>query len=167
MVDNDCAMRASDREREAAIRVLRDSRTDGRLSTATFEERVERALAARDATELRQLTSDVSRVTRVRAWLAHAVRSEPPAPALGEACLRLSDVGERPYVVGRSRQADLVVGADTVSRRHAQLARRDDAVVLTDLGSTNGTWLDGRRVGQVEVVRGDVLWLGDLPLRLL
>ena len=158
-------MRVSDREREATIRVLRDSRADGRLSTETFEERVERALAARDATELRQLTSDVSRVTRVRAWLAHARRAE--APALGEACLRLSDVGDRPYLVGRSRAADLVIGADTVSGRHAQLARRDDAVVLTDLGSTNGTWLDGRRVGQVEVVRGDVLWLGDLPLRLL
>jgi hypothetical protein len=167
MGDNGRAMRVSDREREATIRVLRDSRAEGRLSTETFEERVEAALAARHATDLRQLTADVSRVTRVRAWLAHAARSDPAAPALGEACLRLSDVGDRPFLVGRSREADLIVGADTVSRRHAQLVRKGDAVVLTDLGSTNGTWLGGRQVGQVEVVRGDVLRLGDLPLRLL
>jgi hypothetical protein len=163
MVDNDGAMRVSDREREATIRVLRDGRADGRLSTETFEGRVVQALTARHATELRQLTADVRRVSAVRARLAHALRSRP-APAV--ASLRLGDVGDRPFVVGRSRSADLVLGADSVSRRHAQLVRRGDEYLLTDLGSTNGTWIGGRRVGEIEVVPGDLLRLGDLPLRL-
>jgi FHA domain/Domain of unknown function (DUF1707) len=155
-------MRASDREREATIRHLHDGRADGRLSTETFEARIERALTARSGDELRELTADVSRVSRLRAWLAGALRSQPEAVA----CLWLSAVRERPFVVGRSRQADFVVGEDTVSRRHAQIVRTPEGFLLSDLGSTNGTWLAGRRVGQVEVAAGDVIWLGDLPLRL-
>jgi hypothetical protein len=155
-------MRASDREREATLRHLHDGRVDGRLSTETFEARVERALTARSGGELRELTADVSRVSRVRAWLAGALRSEP----VPEACVWLRAVGQRPFVLGRSRQADFVVAEDTVSRRHAQIVRTPDGFVLTDLGSTNGTWLAGRRVGQVEVAAGDVVRLGDMPLRL-
>ena len=155
-------MRASDREREATLRHLHDGRVDGRLSTETFEARIERALTAKSGAELRGLTADVSRVSRLRAWLAGALRSQPEA----EACLWLQAVRERPFVVGRSRQADFVVGEDTVSRLHAQIVRTPQGFVLTDLGSTNGTWLAGRRVGQVEVAAGDVVRLGDLPVRL-
>jgi pSer/pThr/pTyr-binding forkhead associated (FHA) protein len=155
-------MRASDREREATIRHLHDGRVDGRLSTETFEARIERALTAKSGGELRELTADVSRVSRLRAWLAGALRAEPDAVT----SLWLRAVGERPFVVGRSRQADFVVGEDTVSRLHAQIVRTPDGFVLTDLGSTNGTWLAGRRVGQVEVAAGDVVRLGDLSLRL-
>jgi hypothetical protein len=153
-------MRASDREREATIRALHDGRVDGRLSTSTFEARIDRALRAKSGGELRQLTADVRRVSRLRTWFA---RRSPPDDV---ACLWLSVVGERPFVVGRSRQADFVVGEETVSRRHAQIARTPDGFVLTDLGSTNGTWLAGRRVGQVEVAAGDVVQLGELALRL-
>ncbi|HEY7076074.1 MAG TPA: DUF1707 domain-containing protein [Solirubrobacteraceae bacterium] len=71
------AVRASDREREATIRVLHDGRAEGRLSTSTFEQRVERALTAKGAGELRELTVDVRRLSRLRAWLAHARRSRP------------------------------------------------------------------------------------------
>jgi hypothetical protein len=153
-------MRASDREREATIRALHGGRVDGRLSTSTFEARIDRALRAKSGAELRQLTADVRRVSRVRAWFAR--RSPPPDAA----CVWLSAVGERPFVVGRSRQADFVVGEETVSRLHAQISRTSDGFVLTDLGSTNGTWIAGRRVGQVEVVAGDVVQLGELALRL-
>jgi hypothetical protein len=155
-------MRASDREREATIRALHDGRVEGRLSTSTFEARIDRALRAKSGVELRQLTADVRRVSRLRAWIAGARRARPDDVA----CLWLSVVGERPFVVGRSRQADFVVGEETVSRRHAQIARTPDGFVLTDLGSTNGTWIAGRRVGQVEVAAGDVVQLGELALRL-
>src|SRR5690242_8417537 len=126
-------MRASDREREATLRHLHDGRVDGRLSTETFEARIELALTAKSGDELRELTADVSRVSRLRAWLVGALRSEPDA----EACLWLHGVRERPFVVGRSRQADFVVGEDTVSRLHAQIVRTPEGFVLTDLGSTN------------------------------
>jgi hypothetical protein len=159
-------MRASDREREATLRVLGDGRAEGRLSTSTFEERVERALTARSTGELRQLTVDVERVTRVRAWWAHVRGSEPAAAGPDEASLSLDALGTRPFRVGRSSEADLVVRDLTVSRLHAQILRTADGFVLTDLGSTNGTWLAGRRVGQVEVVPGDAVLLGDLTLHL-
>jgi FHA domain-containing protein/uncharacterized protein DUF1707 len=159
-------MRASDRERDATIRVLHDGRADGRLSTSTFEERVERALTAKTAAELRELTVDVSRVSGVRAWFAHTLHADRTAVASDATCLRLSDIGDRPFTVGRSGRADLVVSDRTVSRLHAQLLRTSEGSVLTDLGSTNGTWLDGRRVGQVEVVPGDVVVLGELALHL-
>jgi hypothetical protein len=159
-------MRVSDDERDAAIHLLQDGRAEGRLSTSTFEERVGRALTAKSVSDLRELTVDIGRVSRVRAWLAH-VRAEPAAAVSIEACLWLSGVGVRPLVVGRSRQADLVVCDETVSRRHAQIVRTSDGFVLTDLTSTNGTWLEGRRIQQVEVVPGDVVLLGDIPLRML
>lgn len=159
-------MRASDREREATLRVLGDGRAEGRLSTSTFEQRVERALTARTTGELRQLTVDVERLARVRAWWAHVRRARRAADGPGEAALSLGDLGPAPFHVGRSSEADLVVGDLTVSRLHAQLLRTPDGFVLTDLGSTNGTWLGGRRVGQVEVVAGDVVELGELTLHL-
>ena len=160
-------MRVSDDERDAAIHLLQDGRAEGRLSTSTFEERVGRALTAKSVTDLRELTVDIGRVSRVRAWLARVLRAEPAAAVSIEACLWLSGVGVRPFVVGRSRQADLVVCDETVSRRHAQIVRTSDGLVLTDLTSTNGTWLEGRRIQRVEVVPGDVVLLGDIPLRML
>ena len=159
-------MRASDREREATLRVLGDGRAEGRLSTSTFEQRVERALTARSTGELRQLTVDVERLTPARAWWAHLRGPKRAAAGAEEASLCLDDLGPRPFCVGRSGEADLVVRDLTVSRRHAQIVRMPDGFVLTDLGSTNGTWLGGRRVGQVEVVPGDAVLLGDLTLHL-
>jgi hypothetical protein len=161
------AMRASDREREATLRVLGDGRAEGRLSTSTFEERVERALTARSTGELRQLTVDVERLSPVRGWWAQVRGSKRAATGADEASLSLGDLGSRPFRVGRSGEADLVVRDLTVSRLHAQILRTPDGFVLTDLGSTNGTWLAGRRVGQVEVVPGDAVCLGDLTLHLL
>jgi hypothetical protein len=160
-------VRASEHEREKTIRVLHDGCADGRLSTSTLEQRVERALAARSVDELRQLTLDVKRVPRVRAWLSQTLSGRSAAVAPEGACLWLEGIGKRPFVFGRSRASDLVLAGDTVSRRHAQIARSGDRFVLRDLGSLNGTWLGGRRVGQVEVAAGDVIELGDVPVRLL
>jgi hypothetical protein len=160
-------MRASESDRERTIRALHDGCADGRLSTSTLEQRVEQALAARSVDELRQLTLDVKRVPRVRAWLSQTLSGRSDAAAPEGACLWLDGIGKRPFVFGRSRASDLVLSGDTVSRRHAQIVRTDHGFVLRDLGSLNGTWLAGRRVGQVEVAPGDVIELGDVPVRLL
>jgi len=50
-----------------------------------------------------------------------------------------------PLTIGRSAPAELVLEGGTVSRRHCRLERRDSRVVLTDLGSTNGTFVNGER----------------------
>lgn len=160
-------VRASERERDQTIRVLHDGCAEGRLSASTLESRVERALGAKTVDELRQLTDDVERVSRLKVWLSQVLTVARRSPAPRAACLWLEGIGPRPLVVGRSREADLVVSDETVSRRHAQIVRTTDGFMLADLGSTNGTWLDGRRVGQVEVAAGDVVVLGNVPLRLL
>ena len=70
-------------------------------------------------------------------------------------------VGPRGAVLGRSRDCDIVVEDANVSRHHAELRPRGGAWVISDLGSTNGTRLNGRTVERPEVVRpGDEIELG-------
>ncbi len=70
-------------------------------------------------------------------------------------------------LVGRSATCDVVVAEESVSRRHALLWRESGAVHLRDLGSANGTWVDGRPVTDVAPVEpGSVLTFGAVTLRL-
>ena len=70
-------------------------------------------------------------------------------------------VGARGVTLGRSRECDVVVDDANVSRQHAELRPRGGAWVLSDLGSTNGTRLNGRAIQAPEVVRaGDEIELG-------
>lgn len=64
--------------------------------------------------------------------------------------------------VGRADENLVVLGATKISGEHLVLTRRGDALTLEDLGSTNGTFLNGRRTGGVvEVFSGDRIYLGD------
>jgi hypothetical protein len=70
-------------------------------------------------------------------------------------------VSARGATLGRSRECDVVVDDANVSRRHAELRPRGATWVLTDLGSTNGTRLNGRPIHGAEVVRpGDEIEVG-------
>lgn len=63
--------------------------------------------------------------------------------------------------IGRSRANDIVVDDLQVSRRHAEVAPTPAGrVALTDCGSHNGTFLNGRRVQRVELAEGDVIGVG-------
>jgi pSer/pThr/pTyr-binding forkhead associated (FHA) protein len=68
------------------------------------------------------------------------------------------------YEVGRAPPADIVIAIPTVSTRHATLRVGADSIVLTDLGSTNGTYLDGQELEPtqaVEVGVGQEVVFGD------
>lgn len=67
-------------------------------------------------------------------------------------------------VVGRSQDCDLVLRDPSVSGRHARLSWRGDAILLEDLGSANGTWVDGQRVRQLEIRVGAEVTLGNASL---
>ncbi|MGH2871179.1 MAG: FhaA domain-containing protein [Solirubrobacteraceae bacterium] len=70
-------------------------------------------------------------------------------------------VGPAGATIGRSRQCDVVVDDPNISRKHAEVRPRGGAWVLRDLGSTNGTRLNGRRLDGPEVLRrGDEIQLG-------
>jgi pSer/pThr/pTyr-binding forkhead associated (FHA) protein len=65
------------------------------------------------------------------------------------------------FTIGRDTGCDLVLGDRTVSRYHARLDRSGDGWLLGDLGSTNGTLLNGWRIaGQVAVRPGDRVSFG-------
>ena len=59
------------------------------------------------------------------------------------------------YVVGRSTGADVLLLDESVSRRHALMTVTDDGVTVLDLGSHNGTHVNGRPVKSAQVVEGD------------
>ena len=70
-------------------------------------------------------------------------------------------VGPNGATIGRSRQADIVIDDPNVSRQHAEVRPRGGAWVLTDLGSTNGSRLNGRQITGSEVIQaGDEIEIG-------
>src|SRR5512132_3577757 len=68
--------------------------------------------------------------------------------------------------VGRVQGNDLVLPKGNVSKRHARLLYRDGRFIVTDLKSTNGTYVNGRKIAQATIVReGDKIYVGDFVLR--
>ena len=63
-------------------------------------------------------------------------------------------------VVGRSREADIVLADANVSRRHAELRRGEGRWQVMDLGSTNGIKVNGQRVNQADLSPGDRITIG-------
>jgi hypothetical protein len=63
-------------------------------------------------------------------------------------------------VVGRSREADVVLADPNISRRHAELRRDEGGWQIVDLGSTNGIKVNGRRVDQQALRPGDQITIG-------
>jgi hypothetical protein len=75
-------------------------------------------------------------------------------------------VGPTGVTLGRSRQSDVVLSDPNVSRNHAEIRPRGGSWVLTDLGSTNGSRINGQTVEGSEVIRpGDEIELGATSLR--
>lgn len=74
--------------------------------------------------------------------------------------------GRAPLILGRDRAADLVLRDSEVSRRHARLESHEGLLYVVDLGSSNGTFLNGRRVREaIEVRAGDEIDLGATRVR--
>jgi len=64
--------------------------------------------------------------------------------------------------VGRAEDNDLVVAMPEISRHHARLESNDTGWGVIDLGSTNGTWLNGQRISHSLIDIGDELAFGDV-----
>jgi ABC-type multidrug transport system ATPase subunit/pSer/pThr/pTyr-binding forkhead associated (FHA) protein len=77
---------------------------------------------------------------------------------------RIYPLGSR-LTIGRGVNCDIVTADPRASRVHAEIQRHPDGrFSLTDPGSTNGTFVNGHRVGQVELRDGDVVQIGDFAL---
>ena len=68
--------------------------------------------------------------------------------------------------IGKSSDNDVVIDHPTVSRNHLQVRRNGDRFLIEDLGSTNGTFIDGAQVREAYLKPGALLEMGDVQLRL-
>jgi Domain of unknown function (DUF1707)/Inner membrane component of T3SS, cytoplasmic domain len=162
-------MRASDAERNQVLTELGEGFAQGRLSHETFVFRVEATLRAQRRGELSNQVADLPpkpRRPRLRARLrgmAQAVRDVRGSPGRqrGSRYLVLPPGDQERYTIGREWDCDLSIGDMSVSRWHADLRRSASGWRLADLGSLNGTRLNGWRIGGPVAVRpGDVVSFG-------
>lgn len=108
---------------------------------------------------------------RTRTRKVDAVRVEPR-----RVCLDVEVSGQPPrrvpleresLVIGRSRDADLQLDVEGVSRKHARISRSGDrGYSLVDLGAKNGTWLNGERIDIAVLHHGDRVQIGAAELTL-
>lgn len=160
--------RASDEDRENVIGRLQDESVKGRLSSETFLRRVDIALRARRVDELAGLLSDLPVPARKSGWLERWAGWCSAAGARASLAWRLPWLPrlvlpreDRVFVIGRAPDCDLPIRNMTVSWRHAELRRAGGEWLLADLGSTNGTRVNGWQAGRGFVVRpGDRLAFG-------
>lgn len=169
------APRLSDEERERALGVLRESAVKGRVSHDTFERRMEVVLQARRYEELHAVLHDLPHRGARHRWFYDAIGKVSAFPSRVRDAWRvrrlpellLPGPGPYPLSIGRAPGSVLRLGDATVSRAHAQLTCTDDGWRLRDLGSRNGTWVNGGRVtGAVTVRAGDQVRFGDVAFRL-
>ena len=77
---------------------------------------------------------------------------------------RRMSVGSEPLVIGRLPECNVVLSDSNVSRRHAEVRRKEDGVFVTDLGSTNGTRVNGIPVREQLLASGDEISVGTTRL---
>ena len=80
----------------------------------------------------------------------------------GEFPLRMG----REIIIGRSSDLDMVLVEDMVSRRHARISTDDD-ITIEDLGSTNGTFVNGEKIVESPLAEGDRILVGTSIIKLV
>jgi len=162
------ADRASDADRERVLAKVRDGFIAGQLSYETFTQRRERALQARTTAELRSLAGDLRRRLRLGIGVSAAGRRLLGSVSRrrlrrGPRSLTLPSGNQRRFTIGREPACDMTLTDQTVSRWHASLHHGPDGWLLADLGSTNGTRLNGWRVRSPSpVIAGDLVTFGNV-----
>jgi FHA domain-containing protein len=86
---------------------------------------------------------------------------ETPSPAPGRVLVLVADgrelerVVKDRFVIGRGKHCDLIINSGKVSREHAAIVRSGPDWFIEDLGSSNGTWYDKRRISRRQIQDGD------------
>jgi hypothetical protein len=102
-----------------------------------------------------------------RFTVAAEVRESEDGGFLAELVLpdgRRVTVGSDAVVIGRLPECEVVLSDSNVSRRHAELRRKGDGIFVTDLGSTNGTRVNGAPIREQLLASGDEISVGSTRL---
>lgn len=67
---------------------------------------------------------------------------------------------DQELLIGRAGEADVWLDEEGVSRKHARVAKAIETAQIIDLGSRNGTWVNGARITQQELKEGDLIQIG-------
>ena len=132
-----------------------DTHVDGSRLVA----RIDAAYRAKTHDELAPLTGDLP--ARGGIWAALRERLSHPAPVA--LCPPDMDDGDR-RVLGRNASCDYAIADRCVSARHAELIRVRDGWMIKDLGSRNGTRVNGWLVSEQRLRAGDCVTLGTTDL---
>ncbi|WP_394825959.1 DUF4388 domain-containing protein [Pendulispora albinea] len=76
-------------------------------------------------------------------------------------------VPDKQIIVGRSSDLDMVLVEDMVSRKHAKIHMQSDQIWIEDLGSTNGTFVNGEKIKRARLKEGDRVLIGTSILKLI
>ena len=114
-----------------------------------------------------QLEADDS-ITPGTFLVASEVREAPGGAVFGTILLpdgTRVPIGDDPVVIGRLAECDVTVADESVSRRHAEVRLHGGDIVVFDLGSTNGTKVNGAGVREHRLKDGDEILVGSTRLR--
>lgn len=157
--------RVSDRDRARAAAQLRRAAADGYLTADTLERRLAAASRSKRRSDLAEVMNDLpSHFWRFRLW--PPVRSTVSAPPLSTPAVLTPppDMSRGPFVIGRGRSSDLWIDDPAVSEHHADLTLSDEGWLLRDVGSRNGTRVNGWRIDQAPLVDGDFVQFAQVGL---
>jgi diguanylate cyclase (GGDEF)-like protein len=119
----------------------------------------------------------VEETTRTRTGSGERTKPVPPLPAEtdeskrpylvvigGDRVGQIHKIDKTPAIIGRGHEADIRIADDGISREHVEVTGERQHVTVRDLGSTNGTFHNGRKVDEVELEDGDKISIGSTTI---
>jgi len=131
-----------------------------------------RDLASRNAARLRSDPDFARDAEAVLRWLEAVAGAQSAGAAAGPPALELVSgphkgtrvqVGKARTLIGRSRRCEIHIASAMASQYHAEILFGPEGLACQDLGSSNGTYLNGERInGRATLQEGDLLHIGDM-----
>lgn len=77
------------------------------------------------------------------------------------------EIRNKEFIIGRSTQADVPINEENISRKHARIYRKNKIFIIEDLSSTNGTFVNTKKIEIKELTDGDLILVGNTLLKFI